>query len=250
MRFVWIVALALTLGCVASETYRGRAFVPAPRHYRVRYVEGEHDARRILPEGWRVRDHRVDGEGRPTRPFDAREDRIRIALDVDGDREVDLRGTAPRYDLLYEHDEDGSEIAAITLPVDARIGRRSLATLAHALLDGVFGEGFVDWSGDRARAYELRIVDESQAQVGGVDAHVVTFELAQSLPGRGVAWGRGTTTTMVLVRPPLRWKPDARASEDGAPMLVVLFYESRSESYALHRADFDAMLDRLDVRPE
>ena len=238
----------LALGCAASETYRPYAFVPRPRHYRVRYLPGEEDARRILPAGWRVRDHRVDGDGRPTDPFDERRDRVPIALDLDEDRGIDLRGFAPRYDARYEHDEDGAEIVGITLPVDASTGRRSLEVIAHALIDGVFGEGFVDVRGDRARTYETRVVDEYEAEVGGAPAHLVTIELAQSVPGRGVAWGRGTTLTIVLVRPPLRWRPGVRASTDGAPMLVLWMLEARSERYALHRGAFDSLLDRLDVR--
>src|SRR5690606_4632956 len=82
-RAVLVLLGLFALGCGASETYRPYAFVPGPRHYRVRYLPGEEDARRILPAGWRVRDHRVDGEGRPTAPFDERRDRIPIALDLD-----------------------------------------------------------------------------------------------------------------------------------------------------------------------
>src|SRR5690606_14409988 len=43
-------------------------------------------------------------------------------------------------------------------------------------------------------------VDEYDAEVGGAPAHLVTIELAQSLPARGVAWGRGTILTIVLIR--------------------------------------------------
>lgn len=246
-----LLALAST-GCIASETYRGRAFVPPPRHYRVRYLSGEEDARRVLPEAWRVRGYRVDGEGRPTRPFDARDEQVRVALDLDGDTRPDLRGRAPRYDLRYEHAEDGAEISASTFPIEPRLGGRSLAILAHGIVDGAFGRGFVELDAhQRAHAYETRHVDEYEAVIGGAPAHLLTFEIAEVVPGRGPAWGGGTTATLVLVRPgELRWRPDARASRDGAPMVIVLLYIARSDRYALHRGDFDALLDRLDVRPD
>lgn len=246
-----VLALLVLSGCIASETYRAHAFVPGPRHYRVRYLPGEENARRVLPEGWRVQGHRVDGEGRPTRPFDRGDHLLHVALDTDGDGRPDLRGRAPRFDLSYEHEEDGAHISASTIPVEPRRGRRSLAILAHDLIDGVFGRGFVELDHQqRAHAFETRHVDEYEAVIGGAPAHLVTLEIAEVVPGRGTAWGSGTTVTLVLVRPePWRWRPEGLASRDGAPMLVLLLYTARSDRYALHRADFDALLDRLDVRP-
>lgn len=251
--FAALVAL-VSSGCIASETYRPRAFVPELRHYRVRYEEGGVDARRVLPEGWSIEGYRVDGEGRPTRPFDSPTATVGVGIDLDGDHRVDLRGRAPRFDLHYQHDEDGAELSASTLPLEPRLARRSLPILAHQLLDGAFGEGFVQGVGDsgRTRAYVTRIVDEQEVQVGGAPAYSLTFELAQVVPGEGPAFGRGETMTIVMVRPgALRWREGGLASTtSGVPMLIVLTYSARSDRYALHRGDFDALLDRLDVRPD
>jgi hypothetical protein len=248
---VALCALAAS-GCIASETYRARAFVPQLRHYRVRYVAGGDSARRVLPEGWSVAGYRVDGQGRPTEPFRTAEETVAIGVDLDGDRRSDVRGVAPRYDLRYEHDDDGAVLAASTVPMDPRHARRSLAILAHALLDGAFGEGFVTRGRDQERAYVTRLIDEQEARVGGAPAYSLTFELAPVVPGEGPAYGRGETMTVVIVRPgTLRWREHGVAGTgDGVPMLIVLTYSARSERYALHRADFDALLDRLDVRPD
>lgn len=251
--FVVLVALGAS-GCIASETYREHAFVPALRHYRVRYEPGGADARRVLPEAWSVDGYRVDGEGRPTRPFDSPTAMVGVGIDLDGDHRVDLRGRTPRFDLHYQHDEDGAELSASTLPLEPRLARRSLPVLAHQLLDGAFGEGFIQGVGGsgRTRAYVTRIVDEQEAQVGGAPAYSLTFEVAQLVPGEGPAFGRGETMTIVMVRPgALRWREGGLAStSSGVPMLILLMYSARSDRYALHRGDFDALLDRLDVRPD
>lgn len=239
-------------GCVASETFRAGAFVPGPRHYRVRYAREGVAMRAVLPTGWSILNYRTDGEGRPTQPFAGHQDLVRIAVDADGDRDVDVRATAPRYDLHFQHDEDGSEIAVMTVPLDGRLARRSLGILAHALIDGAFGDGFVEWQGDRARSYQTRIVEEQEVTVGGASGYLVTFEIAQVVPGVGASFGRGVTSTIVLVRPgELRWRGGDRADRaTGAPMLVLAMLDAPSGRYELHRGDFESLLHRLDIRPD
>lgn len=247
-----VLVLASLTGCMASETFRGAAFVPGPRHYRVRYLPGEEDLRRVLPGDWSIVNYRTDGEGRPTEAFSAPRDLVRVALDSNGDREVDVRGTTPRFDLHFQHDEDGATLSVITVPIEPRLSRRSLAVFAHGLVNGVFGEGFVEWDGDRARAYQTRIVEEQEATVGGAPAYLLTFEVAQVVPGEGPVFGRGETVTIVLVRPgELGWRGDSVASTgSGVPMLLIAMLGAPSTRYELHRPDFESLLHRLDVRPD
>ncbi len=247
------VLLASTFaGCAASEVYRDHAFVPLARHYRVRYVRGEEPSRRVLPPGWRVLDYRVDGRGRPTTAFDRRSDRVLVAIDSDGDERPDLRGETARFDLHYEHEEDGSELAISTVPVGPRLARRSLEVLAHELVEGSLGAGFVEWRRDRAHVFATRVADERAARVGGAPAYLMTLEVAEVIPGRGPAFGNGRMVTMVLVRPgELGWRPGSIARpHEGAGMLVLVTYSARSDRFELHRRDVDALLDRLDVRPD
>lgn len=251
-----LAALLVTtsaIGCVRSETYRPHAFVPIARHYRVRYLRSEESDARVLPEGWTVRGYRLDDRGRPTAPIARPGALERVAIDVDEDSRPDVRGEVPRYDLRYEHDEDGAEIWASTIPMPPRLARRSIGILARNLIDGVYGQGFVAWdrsrSEVRAREYETTILDEQEVLVGGAPGYLVTFEIAQVVSGRRASIGE--TCTIVLVRPGrLGWSPDGRAREGGLPMLVLVGYASRSDRYAIHRPELDAFLDRLDVRPD
>lgn len=254
LRALIVLAIAITAaGCGGSDFYRARAFVPAPRHYRVRYLEGEEDARRVLPASWAVRGFRVDGAGRPGDPNMPAGSGVTIAIDVDGDGDPDVRGETPRFDLHYEADEDGAELWATTVPLSPRLGRRSLAILARELVEGVFGAGFVTFRDGRARAYETVIVDETEARVGGAPAYVITFQIAQvPVAGSRATVSDGEMVTLVLVRPGrLLWRPGALASTgDGVPMLIVLGLDARADRHALHRPALDALLDRLDVRPD
>lgn len=247
-----LAATGTLTGCISSDVYRPHAFVPALRHYRVRYADGGAADRRLLPAGWRVLGYRVDGEGRPTFRHDGFEAWTNVGIDRDGDGHSDLRGRAPAYDLRYEHEDDGATIDAITIPLPPREARRSLGIVAHRLLDGVFGRGFVvHRGGDRSHAFATRVVDENEAIVGGAPAYLLTFEVAEVVPGAGPVHGRGETLTVVVVRPGrLEWRLEGHATTSGGvPMILVLVYAARSERYALHRADFDALLDRLDVHP-
>ena len=249
MRALPLAALLALCGCAGSEIFRPQAFVPLPRHYRVRYLDA--GLRRAMPDAWIPLGYRVDGDGRPTVPT---ADPLRweqLAIDTDGDRTADIRGRVPRYDLQYEHEEDGAEVWVSTIPVEPRRGRRSLSVLAHQLVEGLFGAGFVaHLGGSRTAAFQTSIVDETPAQVGGAPAHVITFSIAPVDLGGAVARQAGETTTIVLIRPPRQWRGEELASPAGGlPMLILVGLSARTDRYALHRPALDSLLDRIDVRP-
>jgi hypothetical protein len=228
-----VLVLASVAGCIRSETYRPHAFVPEPRHYRVRYLRGEEDAARMLPEGWLARGYHLDEEGRPT----SRLDDARVGIDSDGDGTRDTN--VPRFDMRYAHEEDGAEIWSSTIPLPPREARRSTRALVHRLIDAAYASELVRWD----PADRPTVVDERPVIVGGAEGHRVTFEIR--------APRRSRTFTLVALRPgQLGWVEGGLARPDGRPMLVVIGYAARPRRHALHLPELEALLDRIDVRPD
>jgi hypothetical protein len=216
-------------GCIGSTTYRSHAFVPLLRHYRVRYENGAESARRILPSSWSSSE-------------DASTETISVAFDLDGDRDADIRGETPRQDLHYVH-ESGAVLFASTIPMGPRRARQPLAAIAHQLANGRFGRDFLASLGSLE---VLQITSEYDARVGNAPAYCITFERAARNESRS------ELITIVLVRPHgLLWRDEGIANtENGAPMVITLVYRAPANVHAQLRGDFDALLDRLDVRPE
>ncbi len=219
----YVIASLMLVGCIGSTTYRSHAFVPLLRHYRVRYDS----AHRILPSGWSSSEN-------------ARPETVSVAFDLDGDRDADVRGEALRLDLHYVH-EDGAEIFAATIPMGPRRARQPLARVAHQLSNGRFGHDFLMELGERE---VLRVTSEYDTRVGNAPAYCITFERT--------ARSENELVTVVLVRPHrLLWRDEGLANtDDGAPMLIALVYRAPMRVHAQLSRDFDALLDRLDVRPE
>lgn len=97
------------------------------------------------------------------------------------------------------------------------------------------------------RLIASRVIEDTEAEVGGADAYLVTLM-------RGVVGSASATasrlTTFVLVRPPRRFRARGLADlEHGAPMLVLIALDAAAERYDGHRPELDGLLDRMDVRP-
>lgn len=234
-----LAILALGAGCTGSHWLRPHAFVPPLRHYRIRYADLEE--RRVLPAAWTLINH---------------SDR-----DIFHGGEWTVRGRLasgraierPTFDLFAEHGEDGTAIWVQTVPLGERLGRRSLDVLAHRVVTEGLGEGLIAIAAERGTHQETQvvssqIVDEGSAEVGAVPAYVVTVQL--SVVGSARAGG-ATLLTLVLFRPrDLAWRRSGIADANGEPMVVMAGFEVTRERYDQHRPVFDAMLSRLDVRPE
>jgi hypothetical protein len=240
MRALALVAL-LFAGCGGSPWFRPHAFVPPLRHYRVRYDEPA--SRTVLPSTWRVLNFRggvIDDDAAWI---------ARVTVDEGGGPR---RVLVPTFDLYAEHERDGTVIFAMTLPLPPEQDRRDLSILADDFASGALGEGGL--SVVRTRRGEMteeqlavtRTIERSTARVGGAEGYFVSVE-------RGVVGsGRSVILTFILVRPH-RWRfrhEGLTSTTSGAPMVIVFGYLARSDRYPDHLADFEAMLHRIDVRPE
>lgn len=236
-----VLALAaLAGGCTGSHWLRPHAFVPPLRHYRIRYVDVAERA--VVPNGWTLVNHT------PADVLHGREWTVREPS-PDGRGRIER----PMFDLFAEHGEDGTAIWVQTLPVGERLGRRSLEVLAHQVVTDGLGEGLIAIAADRGGHRETQvvssqIVDEGEAEVGGVPAYLVTVQL--SVVGSARAGG-AMLLTLVLFRPrDLAWRASGVADTNGQPMIVMAGFEVTADRYERHRPVFDALLSRLDVRPE
>ena len=230
--------LAFAAGCTGSHWLRPQAFVPPLRHYRIRYADVERRA--VLPIGWTLLNHSDD-------------DIHHSAGWTVQDRSSGHAISRPSFDLFAEHGEDGTAIWVRTVPLTARLGRRSLEALAHTMVSDGLGEGLIAMSADRGNHTETQvvssqIVDEGDAEVSGVPAYLATVRL--STVGSARAAG-DLLITFVLFHPgSLAWRASGIADPNGQPMVVIAGFEVTADRYEQHRPTFEAMLARLDVRPE
>jgi hypothetical protein len=235
------IALASIAGCNGSAYFRPHAFVPPMRHYRVRYAEpSAHD---VLGPEWNLLNFR-DGQMRQTPDWvtHARVD------EGSGERPQSF----PTFDLFAEHARDGSVIFVMTVPLGPSMERRDLRIVAHDFIDELTGSAIavvrrVRGDASEERLIASRVIEDTEAEVGGADAYLFTLS-------RGVVGSASVTalrvSTFVLVRPHRHFRGSGLADpERGAPMLLLIALDAAAERYDARRPELDAMLDRLDVRP-
>lgn len=236
-----MLALGLLTGCNGSAYFRPQAFVPPMRHYRVRYAEAS--TRDVLGADWNLLNFR-DGQ-------------IRQTPDWVSHARIDEGGgprprAIPTFDLFAEHARDGSVIFVMTVPLAPTMARRDLRIVAHDFIDELTGSAVavvrrVRGDSSEERLIASQIIEDTEAEVGGADAYLVTLV-------RGVVGSASATasrvSTFVLVRPHRRFRADGVAElERGAPMLVLIALDAAAERYDARRPELDALLDRMDVRP-
>jgi hypothetical protein len=238
--FALVLAVSLLGGCTGSHWLRPQAFVPPLRHYRIRYADAERRA--VLPDGWTLVNH-SQGDILHGPEWTTRQ------------RSPNGHGTIerPTFDLFAQNARDGTAIWVQTIPLSVRLGARSLEVLAHQVVTDGLGERLIAIRAERGTHRETQvvssqIVDEGEAEVSGVPAYLVTIQL--SVVGSARAGG-AILLTLVLFRPrDLGWRASRVADTSGQPMVVMAGFEVTRDRYDAHRPVFDAMLSRLDVRPE
>lgn len=244
---LWLGVAVLALGC--HPPARVGAFGPASfdltlDHYRVAYMPNGH----LLGHEWLINNFRLE-HGQPTEAKWTSEYRRSLRPDMNNDGVYERSFTIPRFDVSYTHARDGAELWLQTTPVSGRIGMRDLDVIAHDFVDRVGGGSYfeIDWGAEALRERRIGTVvrEEGPAQVGGVPAYWVTFEIV-SVDQRDVNQAhQGDLVTVVLMRPDARWTSEV-AYGRGLPMLVTAGYATRAEHHATHRAEFEDLLRRIE----
>lgn len=222
---LFALALAAAAGCGHRPIghFGEGAFYHARRHYRIRYAAPD----ALLSERWEVANYRRDDAGRPTE-----ED-----LEASGRRTLDTqwlvgRGASrrfevPTYDLVLRQRAGTGRIwvRTLVLPRAWATARPDVILHAWAASEDVGAPSAVTYYGD--------------ATVDGRPAHWVELDH----PSRADVRER---TTVVAVRPgghEYRWR-----RRHQFPMILLFGYTSSPDDHDAVRRDFEALVQRVDIR--
>ncbi|AKF05232.1 hypothetical protein [Sandaracinus amylolyticus] len=236
-----ILALVLVAGCAEASRvgyFDDQAFYTVRQHYRIRYLPDARASRALLGSEWRPLNLEFEN-GVPTQGRWTREDQTRIWLDHDGDGRGDLHTTGERFDLRFEHRQNGASLLVRTSPIAESLGERSVDVLVHDILDRVAGG--TQQSGS---VEVVRIVHEGPVRVGGADAYQAVFEGAALGPTGDVIATSTDRAQVVFVRPRTRWRDGGRS----APMVVSFWLVARREHFDGLMPALSSLLDRTDFR--
>jgi hypothetical protein len=254
------ILLATIAGCASGPRgpYFGRtAFYPRREHYRVAFEEGGDETCRLLSDAWILENYARDGDPCNRRPLGGVDRRIHYELDHDSDGRPDVDTIEARFDLRFEHREDGSQIWIRTIPMDPDLADRALDVLAEEYLDHLSGTALVEVEldrGVRVRAdhpHVVRVVSAENGTLGGEPAHQVTFDLLDAdrvdvdpsyVPDR---------VTLVLFRPGEHswWSVRRGIRSAEWPMIVVLGYSARADRWDTHWPEYQSFVGRTRTTP-
>ena len=258
MRNGWIVAVTLgvcsglvgggcatIVGMLGPTEFRHSVFA-----YRIlRDAEGH-----FVSEQWMV-DNFYEERGRVL-PRQGPDFVTELSLDLDGDGTWEDAGSFPTYDLLLRHTRDAGTLWARTIPLSRRFDQTELRVLARLYVESVAGtgtvvtavrqsDGAVEVTAD-ARRYATQILEERPWAVGGYEAYLITFQVAnvdQLSLSESSLWQRAT---IAFVRPGFLWKAGDYRSETVFPTVLVLGYSNLPEDFEAHASDFERFVESID----
>lgn len=146
-------------------------------------------------------------------------------------------------DLHAENVRDAAQIIVETVPLDRGTEGRELRYLLDDIVSALavqVGRRMTPY-GARPAIPPIRALGSSPASVGGASAHVATYDFGPGSDRVGLA--------LVRTAADRTYHRDEPGRADGQPTLVLFALTSRPETFDAHRAELDALLRRVDVRP-
>lgn len=242
-----VLALLLAIGCVDRSHvgyFDDHAFYSVRQHYRIRYLAGASATRSLLGAEWRPTSIRFEN-GLPSEGRWNAEDRTVFHVDRDGDGRFDVRTQAERFDLRFEHRENGASLMVRTTPMAGSLRQRRLDVLVHDVLEAVASHGArAPGSVDVAN-----VLYEGPATVGGAEAYQAIFEGAALGPTGDVIATSTDRAHLVMVRPHVDWHPSPGETRvTGSPMVVSFWLVARREHFDALEPALASLLERTDFR--
>lgn len=253
-RFLVAILCLLFVGCgpphrgsVTAEGYSHRAY-----RYRVVSLENGH----LMPENWKF-DNYYQKDGRLT-VKDSPDYVIEYELDGDGDGDFELKAREHRYDLKFDHLVHDGTVLVRTIPISADLAHKKLSVLMDRYVEGIAKAGYelVQFAPGRTvmleRRYAAAVVEEVPAKLAGLDALVVTLDVANLDQVKVDPSARAERVRLVLAHTPFRYKRRQKTQEENAefPVVMLVAYGNQPEEFDAGLPDFEHFLERIEIASE
>lgn len=249
----WIWALGFCLISACAPTAKGVITPDGYSHTEYHYQLAAEPQGQLMPEGWKI-DNYFEKAGR-LQPKDAPDYAIEYDLDRDGDGEFETRVKELRYDLRFRHSVHDGVVFLRTVPMSADLQSKKLSVLMERYVEGIAGAGYevVQFYPGKTivieKRYAAAVVDKAPAKIAGLDAYVVTLDVANIDQLQVDANARSERVQLVLAHTNFTYKvtgnQEGKSVTTEFPVVLLVGYGNHPEEFDAGLQDFHDFLGRL-----
>lgn len=249
---LWVVGLWLLSGCAprARGVVSPDGFTHTDYHYKlVAEPSGQ-----LMPEKWKI-DNYYEKDG-TLNVKDTPEYSIEYELDKDGDGEFETTVKELRYDLRFKHLVHDGVVFLRTIPISTDLQDKKLSVLMHRYIEGIAGAGYevVQFYPGKTivveKRYAAAVVDERPVKLAGLDAYLVTLDVANIDQVQVDANARSERVQLILAHTGFKYQHMSSFGEKEVvdaefPVVLLVGYGNRPDEFDSGIEDFHNFLGRL-----
>lgn len=170
---------------------------------------------------------------------------VTYKLDRDGDGDFEHSAEELTYDLRFKHLVHDGVIFLRTIPLSQDLKHKKLAVLMDGMVEEMAGAGYeVVQSNEQTsvlveKRYAAAVVEEGEAQLGGLPAHAAILDVANLDQIKVDPNARSGRVQLVLVHTPFEYGSHA------FPVLLVAGYANQPEDFLAGLPEFHDLLSRV-----
>lgn len=231
-----------------SGTFSPAGYEHTDYHYRVK-ADGEG---KLLPTAWKL-DNYYSSKKSGLEPKDASGYVTTYNLDTDGDGKYESSEKEFVYDLRYEHLEHDGVIFLRTFPISGDLEKKKLDVLMDRYIEQIAGAGYEVVSPEAStellveKRYAAAVVERTTGKLAGLDAAVVTLDIANLDQIKVDPNARKQRVQLVLLHTNFSYETKRGRFSSKFPVLMLAGYANQPKDFSEGLVDFQGLLSRIEI---
>jgi hypothetical protein len=206
----------------------------------------------LMAPPWKIDNFYIPPGAKSLQPKNSDEYVLEYQLDLEGDGEFETRVDELTYDLRFEHLEHDGVIFLRTIPLSSDMKQKKLSVLMERYVEAIAGAGYevvaLNASSTMVleRRYAAVVIERGAARLAGLDAYIVTLDVANTEHLKVDPNARKQRVQLVLLHTPFKYHPRyAEQAETSFPVAMFIGYANQPEEYDAGLPAFHDFLRRI-----
>jgi hypothetical protein len=207
-----------------------------------------------MSQDWKI-DNYYEKEGKLT-VKDSDDYVIEYELDEEGDGEFETKVKEHRYDLKFDHLVHDGSLFVRTIPISTDLRQKKLSVLMDRYVEGIAKAGYevVQFAPGKTimleRRYAAAVVDKAPATLAGLDALVVTLDVANLDQVKVDPNARAERVRLVFAHTNFRYQKRSGAPDKPPvefPVVLMIGYGNQPDEFEAGLPEFQHFLERIEI---